>query len=146
VFCTQEEVGLRGSKIAANRIDADLFINLEGTVSADMPESKDHEKVTVLGNGPAISLIDRSSVYPREYIDKVIATAEKEGIPYQLRGTGAGGTDAASYNQAKAGTPVIGLAVPCRYLHSPVSVCDIRDYQNLVKLVKALIIKFQEDN
>lgn len=145
VFCTQEEVGLRGSSVAANRVFADLFINLEGTVSADMPSTDEHERVTVLGNGPALSLIDRGSVYLKEHVNKLIAVAEENGIPYQFRGTGSGGTDAANYHTAHGGTPVLGLSTPCRYLHSPVSVCDKRDYENTVKLVHAFIKKYGEE-
>ncbi|MCL2407894.1 MAG: M20/M25/M40 family metallo-hydrolase, partial [Defluviitaleaceae bacterium] len=145
IFCTQEEVGLRGSAIAANRVKVDMYINLEGTVSADMPSTEnDYDKVTILGKGPALSLIDRTTIYIREYIDKIVAVAEENGIPYQYRATGMGGTDAGRYQHAGTGTPVIGLATPCRYLHSPVSVCDIRDYENKVKLVKAFIQKFGE--
>ncbi|MCL2702134.1 MAG: M42 family metallopeptidase [Defluviitaleaceae bacterium] len=142
IFCSQEEVGLRGSAVAANRAHVDVYINLEGTVSADMPSTDAHERVTVLGKGPALSLIDRTSVYLKEYINKIVAAAEENGIPYQYRATGAGGTDAANYHVAHGGTPVIGLATPCRYLHSPVSVCDLRDYENTVKLVRAFIQKY----
>ncbi|MDR1704521.1 MAG: M42 family metallopeptidase [Clostridiales bacterium] len=145
VFCVQEEVGLRGSMAAANRVSADMFVNLEGTVSADMPPNEDYEKVTVLGDGPALSLIDRSSVYLKEYVNKMTAVAEENAIPYQFRRTGAGGTDAGNYHTAHGGTPVIGVAVPCRYLHSPVSVMDKRDYENAIKLVKAFINKYGEE-
>jgi endoglucanase len=110
-----------------------------------MPESKDYEKVTVLGKGPAISLIDRSSIYIRKYVDMITETANEAGIPWQYRATGSGGTDAGSYHTAQGGTPVIGMAIPCRYIHSPVSVCDIRDYDNMLKLVHAFINKHGED-
>jgi len=53
--------------------------------------------------------------------------------------SGAGGTDAGRFHTAKGGTPCIGIAVPCRYIHSPVSVMDIRDYENLLKLVKEYV-------
>ena len=139
VFCAQEEAGLRGSVAAAYQIDADLVINLEGTVCADTEGTPSHRQVTRQGDGPAVSLADRSSVYLRPYIDAITACAERAGIPYQYRGSGAGGTDAASYHQAKTGVPVIGLAVPCRYIHSPVSVMDIRDYRHLIALIKEYI-------
>jgi len=148
VFCVQEEVGLRGSATASNHVFADLVLNLEGTVCADtwntddMPE---HLRVTVLGQGPAISLKDRTSIYLKKYYEQVIAVAEENNIPYQFRGSGAGGTDAFSYHVAHGGTPVVGLAVPCRYLHTPVSVCDIRDYENLVLLLNKFISKYNEE-
>jgi endoglucanase len=136
VFTAQEEIGLRGSSVAANRLDADIVINLEGTISADMEDVDPEREVTVLGKGPALSLIDRRSIYFREYLDEIIECATKNGIPFQYRRTGAGGTDAGSFHTAKTGTPCIGVAVPCRYIHSPVSVMDARDYENAIKLIK----------
>ena len=50
-----------------------------------------------------------------------------------------GGTDSGNYHTAHTGTPCIGIAVPCRYLHSPVSVMHVSDYENMVKLVAAYI-------
>ena len=138
VFSAQEEVGTRGAAAAANRIDADLVIVIEGTVCADT-EDDEEKRVTVQGRGPAISLVDRTSVYLRKYIDSLTECAEKNGIPYQYRRAGAGGTDAGRYHTAKGGTPCVGVAVPCRYIHSPVSVMDKRDYENLIKLLKIYI-------
>ena len=139
VFCVQEEVGLRGSVTAAYCVDADLAINFEGTVGADLEGIPEHEHVTTQGAGPALSLIDGTSVYLKKYVDEIVKVAEDNNIPYQFRRTGMGGTDAYNFHGAKGGTPCIGVAVPCRYLHSPVSVMDLRDYENLIKLVEAYL-------
>ncbi len=136
VFSVQEEVGTRGAAVAANRISADLVLIVEGTICADTSGVDPHNQVTVQGKGPVVSLVDRGSIYLKPYVDSVIKVAEANGLPWQYRKTGMGGTDATRYHTAKGGTPVIGLAVPVRYIHSPVSVLDFRDYENLVKLVK----------
>ncbi|MCL2840598.1 MAG: M42 family metallopeptidase [Defluviitaleaceae bacterium] len=135
IFCVQEEVGLRGSAVAAKGLHADLVINFEGTICADTEGVPVHEHVTTSGAGPCLSLMDRSSIYNKKYIESIVAVAEKNKIPYQYRRTAMGGTDAGSYHTAGAGIPCIGIAVPCRYIHSPVSVMDKNDYENLVKLV-----------
>ncbi|MCL2016289.1 MAG: M20/M25/M40 family metallo-hydrolase [Defluviitaleaceae bacterium] len=142
IFCVQEEIGVRGSMVAANRVNADLYINLEGTIGADLDGIKPHEHVTTQGGGPAISVMDRSSLYFRKHIDEIIAVAEKNGIPWQYRRSGMGGTDARNYHLAKTGTPVIGLAVPCRYIHSPVSTMHKSDFENLVRLVRVYVAEF----
>lgn len=139
VFCVQEEVGLRGSIVAAKSLDADIVINLEGTIGADTEGIEKREHVTTQGAGPALSLMDRTSVYLKKHIDEIVAVAEKNKIPYQFRRSAMGGTDAGSYHTAKSGTPCIGLAVPCRYIHSPVSVMHKHDYDNLIKLVECYI-------
>ena len=141
-FNVQEEVGLRGSFISAYQVHADLVLNLEGTVCADTMGVKGHQTVTVQGLGPAISMLDKSSIYLKKYYEALIAVAEKNNIPYQMRRTGMGGTDAANYHTARDGTPVIGLAVPCRYIHSPVSVVDKRDLENYTALVQKFIVAY----
>ncbi len=143
VFTVQEEIGMRGSITAANQVFADLVLNLEGTVCADH-ETDENFHVTSLGCGPAISLRDRNSVYLKPYRDFAVNTAKKHGIPCQFRRTDAGGTDAANFHVAHSGTPVIGLAVPSRYIHSPVSVIDKRDYENLVSLIGHIIADYAD--
>ena len=140
VFCVQEEVGLRGSAVAANQVFADLIINIEATVCADSEDIDEHLRVTTHGAGPALSIIDRTSIYQKEHYDTIIETAKAEGIPIQFRRTGVSGTDAGNYHLAHGGTPVIGIAVPCRYIHTPISMCDRRDYENLIALIKAYLV------
>jgi endoglucanase len=138
VFTVQEEAGLRGAAVAANRVEADIAVIIEGTVCADTAEP-DERQVTVQGQGPVISMADSSSLYPKKHIDAVTGIAKAHGIPFQFKRLAVGGTDAGRFHQAKGGMPCIGLAAPCRYIHSPVSVIDMRDYENLVKLVKLYI-------
>jgi len=88
IFTVQEETGLRGAAAAANRIDADLAIVVEGTVCADT-EDEDARTVTVQGCGPVVSLADNASVYQKKYIESITACAKLNGIPFQYRRTGA---------------------------------------------------------
>ena len=141
-FVVQEEVGLRGSAIAAYQIDADIVLNLEGTIAADSMGIKDHQTVNVQGNGPSLSMIDRTSIYLQKYIDAIVEVADKNSIPYQFRRSQMGGTDAAHYHTAHGGTPVIGLAVPCRYIHSPVSVVDKADLENFLNLAEKFVFAY----
>ncbi len=139
VFTAQEEVGCRGSAVASNNITADIAIIVEGTICADTIKEEHDKSVTYMGKGPAVSLLDRGTVYRKDCVERVLGTAQAQGIPIQVRRTGMGGTDAMRFSQAKEGMAVIGLAVPCRYIHSPVSVVDLNDYENLIKLLKALV-------
>ena len=139
IFCVQEEIGLRGSAVAAKSLEADIVINIEGTICADTEGVKKHDHVTTQGAGPSISLMDRASIYQKKYIEAIVSAAEKNNIPYQYRRSIMGGTDAGNYQTSKAGIPCINIAVPCRYVHSPVSVMHKSDYENLVKLVACYI-------
>ncbi len=141
-FVVQEEVGLRGSKVVANRVKADLVLNLEGTISADTLVENEKDAVTTLGKGPALSLKDGTSIYLKEHRVFVENVAKKYDIPYQYRKSAMGGTDAFSYHTAQGGTPVVNISVPCRYLHSPVSIADKKDIENLKKLVIKVIKEY----
>ncbi|MCL1998075.1 MAG: hypothetical protein FWG65_04825 [Turicibacter sp.] len=139
IFCTQEEVGLRGSAVAAKALRADLVINIEGTICADLEGIDPQDHVTTQGAGPCLSLADRSSIYQTKYLDEIVAVADQHKIPWQYRRSGMGGTDSGRYHTAHTGTPCIGIAVPCRYIHSAVSTMDKRDYENLNRLIQAYI-------
>ncbi|MFV0520002.1 MAG: M42 family metallopeptidase [Lachnospirales bacterium] len=140
-FVVQEEIGTRGSIITSNQIDVDFVINLEGTISADTLAKEEKDFVTVLGCGPVVSLIDAKTIYLKEHRDKLIKVCDKYNIPYQYRKSSMGSTDSGNYQKAHGGTPVVNVAVPCRYIHSPVSIADKRDIENL----KILVMKFIEE-
>ncbi len=136
VFTVQEEVGLRGAQVAAYTVDPDVGIALEGTLADDLPkEDADVSPTTALGKGPAITVMDRSYITPPRLLRHFIESAESEGIPYQLKQPGIGGTDAGGIHRARAGVPAITVAVPCRYIHSPVSLLRRSDLESLANLV-----------
>lgn len=135
VFTVQEEIGLRGAEIAAYQLDSDLVIVLEGTTCSDVADVEPHFQVTTLGRGPAISIMDQTSIYQRKYVQSVIETAKKYNIPWQYRRTTFGGNDAGKFHLSKTGTPCVSIAVPCRYIHSPVSVLSKKDLEATKKLV-----------
>ena len=145
VFTVMEEVGLVGAGPAAYEINPDIAIILEGTVCYEMPKLETHLIPTSLGNGPAISLIDRSTIYNPKFRNKVVEIAEKNKIPYQHRKTSMGGNDSGKIHTSKTGCLTTTISVPCRYIHSPVSVMSLEDYNNTYKLAKALITSFHKE-
>lgn len=136
VFTVQEEVGLRGAGVAAFALQPDMALVLEGTTASDVPESEEHEQNTTVGAGPAISVIDRAGIATKSMVKGLVEVAEKHGIPYQLRRTNFGGTDAGRINTTGAGIPAATVAVPCRYIHSPVSIASSKDLENTLKLAE----------
>lgn len=136
-FSAQEEVGLRGAKVAAFRLQPDLAFALEGTVCDDTPKEQDISPTTRLGGGPAISLMDRSFIADRRLVELLTSTARAQGIPYQFKQPGVGSTDAGAIHLAGAGVPAVAVSVPCRYIHGPVSMLSLQDFDHLVALMKA---------
>lgn len=139
VFTVQEEVGFRGAIAAASRIEPDIALIFEGTTANDMPEEKPHQAVTQVGKGPAISVIDGATIVKPEMIKALVIAAKAANVPYQLRQGARGGTDAGAVHKSGIGCVVGGISVPCRYIHSPVSVASVADYENAIKLADAFL-------
>lgn len=55
-------------------------------MAADVSDSEPHLVSTELGKGPAISLMDRTTLYDKKIINKIVKIAEENGVPYQLEG------------------------------------------------------------
>lgn len=135
VFAVQEEVGERGSRIGAVNTKADIAIALEGTICADMPNIPKHLRATEIGKGPAISIMDLTSIFDTDIAEDIMDVGDNLDIPYQRRKAIAGGNDAASFHSAGTGAKIATMSVPCRYIHSSVSVASKADVQNTVRLL-----------
>lgn len=136
-FSVQEEVGDRGALSSAFEVEPDIGVALEGTICADMPSVPKHLRATEIGKGPAISMMDKTSIFDYELTNSIIKVAEEESIPYQRRKATAGGNDAGAMVSTKDGARVVTVSVPCRYIHSAISVASKDDFNNTVKLMKA---------
>ena len=145
VFTTMEEVGLRGARVAGYSVMPDVAFVFEGTICDDSPKERDVSPTTEVGKGPAISLMDRSVIADRRLVRLVIETAEAEGIPYQFKQPGKGGTDAGAIHLAKTGVPTVTVSVPSRYIHSPVSILSKRDFEDTVKLIASAFLRLTPD-
>ncbi|MFN2155590.1 MAG: M42 family metallopeptidase [Anaerolineae bacterium] len=145
VFTTMEEVGLRGAQVAAYRVMPDAALALEGTICDDGPREEDTSPTTAVGKGPAISPMDRSVIADRRLVRLLVETAEAEGIPYQFKQPGMGGTDAGAIHLAKTGVPSVPVSVPSRYIHSPVCMLSKDDLNNTVRLMTATLQRMTPD-
>lgn len=145
VFTVMEEVGLVGAGPAAYEVNPDISLILEGTLCYDMPKLDTHLVPTYLNNGPAISLIDRTTIYNKELRNFIVNLARKHNIPFQYRKTSMGGNDSGKIHVAKAGSLTATISVPCRYIHSPVSVMSKEDYNNTFKLLKVVLPELERE-
>ena len=136
VFTVQEEVGLRGARVAAYAVEPDCAIALEGTIADDLPKKKDVSPTSQLGKGPVVSVMDHSFIAHPGMLRHLVAVAESKSIPYQFKQPGIGGTDAGAIHLTKEGVPSLAVAVPCRYIHSPVALLNLKDFDHTVALVR----------
>ena len=140
VYTAQEEVGLRGAATAAVERGGILFnLNLEGTTCDDRNVKKTYSPSTELGKGPAITVMDRTIITNRKLLDWTRELARVRSIPFQLKRTVTGGTDAGRIHLAGEGIPSITVAVPVRYIHSPWGILSRKDFDNYIRLASAIV-------
>ncbi len=149
-FAVQEEVGLRGAKIAAHRLKPDMAIALEGTTAHDIPlgdaDPDDLMKAnpaTRMGNGPVISVLDPRFITPPQLLNFARETARKHNIPFQHKTALGGGTDVGAIHLVHSGVPSLVVSMPCRYIHSPQALLNLTDYANMLKLVQTMLHEIQ---
>ena len=138
-FTVQEEVGLRGAKVAAKGMGPDYAVVIEGTTCNDMTGIPENLRVTKSGNGAAISILDSASKANRELVDLLISSAESRGIPWQFKASTAGGNDAGAIYLTDGGIKTASVSVPCRYIHSPVCVMSKADFDSCKKIVEGFL-------
>ncbi len=137
-FTTCEEVGLRGASGAAYTIHPDLALVLEATMG-DTPGFPAHKQPTRLGKGAAVTIADNRIIVPRHLVRFLQQTAVRENIDHQYKTPIYGGTDAGAVHLSRGGVPTAVLSVPCRYIHSPVSLFRWTDYDAVARLAIAFI-------
>ncbi len=147
VFTVQEEVGLRGATAATMGIDPDFAINLDVTLACDVPGSAAHERITDLGKGTAIKIIDGRTICDYRMVEFMKQTATKHNIKHQLEVLPKGGTDTASMQQfARGGSIAGGISIPCRYLHQVIEMVNKEDVRGSIDLLKASILSMDAFN
>ena len=139
IFTVGEEIGLLGSSVVMEELDLDAAIILEGTTAGDLPNVDRDRWATHLGDGPVLTFFHRGYVVDKRVLDSLVETAEKNGIPYQMKRRTAGGTDAASIAKTGRGAPSGVVSVPSRYIHSPLSVINLKDYESTFNLMKNFV-------
>ena len=135
-FTVQEEVGLRGARVAAWAEKPDAAVVLECTGANEVPTTRDTSPSTRLGMGPAITLRDTSFIADSRLVELFRTAAREKSIPHQYKQPNIGGTDAGSIHRARDGVPSLTVAVPARYIHSPCAILDLDDFENTAALAR----------
>jgi len=136
-FAVSEETGLRGARTAAFQIAPQVALAVEGTVAADLPGIPPTRSATTVGAGAAITIADQSAIISAKMVQALEGLAQRHEIRYQLKVPMFGGTDAGAIQTSRAGVLAGVVSVPVRYIHSPVSLMTLSDYEQVVGLVSA---------
>ncbi len=140
VFTVQEEVGIRGAQAAALKIQPDFGFGLDTTIAYDTPGAKEHEKITGLGNGVAIKVMDSSTICDYRMVRYMKEIADKNRIKWQTEILTAGGTDTAAIQRYTSGGSISGaVSIPTRHIHQVIEMCHKQDIEGGIKLLKTCI-------
>lgn len=140
VFTVQEEVGLRGALPGTFGVDPHIGLALDTTVAGDTPGNSAEQRVTSLGGGAAIKVMDGSVICSKEVVDTLTVLAKKNRVRHQFEILPRGGTDAGAMQRARAGVKTAAISVPTRYLHTVTESVHTGD----VEAVELLLRKFLE--
>ncbi len=146
-FTAQEEIGLRGARVAVQRLRPDSAIVLEGTYAYDVPDPTLEAEAgdlpanpgTRFGGGAVITLSDRQMITDPRAFAFLRETAAENGIPHQIKTMDGGGTDGGAIHLAGTGLPTMPISAPCRYIHTPNALLNLGDYDSVLRLSQAVL-------
>ncbi len=140
IFSTQEEVGLRGARAAANSLHPDVALAIDTTAVSDTPEPM-MDKTLSLGDGAGIKIMDFSLIAAKKVWKFLEQLAEEQNIPHQMEVFLGIGTDGGTLHMdVEGGVPTGVISIPTRYAHSSVEMMDWGDFEASENLLGAFML------
>jgi len=140
VFTVQEEVGIRGAQVATLAIKPDFGFGLDTTIAYDVPGASAHEKITELGKGAAIKIMDSQTICDYRMVRYMKELAEKKNITTQVEILPAGGTDTMGIQRFTPGGSIAGaVSIPTRHIHQVIEMAHKEDILQSIELLSACI-------
>ncbi|UCG01378.1 MAG: hypothetical protein JSW11_17385 [Candidatus Heimdallarchaeota archaeon] len=130
VTTVEEEAGARGAKTAAQKIQPDMALILDITYD---------EHPVAMGQGPVITLSDRSSLLSTHVRDYLLELARNNKVPIQTEVWNIGGTDAGPVRVIGAGIPTIPVLTATKNNHTPIEMACIDDCYSVVQFCQLII-------
>ncbi len=144
-FVVQEESMILEAAPVVNQIDPDVVIGVDGTLPFDTPDVEGQQSEINLGKGPCIKLMDairgKIAYLPNCELTKAITRfMEEHALPYQSEIVIGLSTAVSLVPLMNKGIKTAALSLPIRYHHSAVEVADLNDLENLIYLMRLLLI------
>lgn len=142
LLSTQEEMGLRGAGVLAERLShADCVICFEGTPADDtiLPRS---EAQAILGEGPQLRLVDKTAIAHPKFVKKIRQLADEAGLKYQVAVRRGGGTNMGKYQHSTRAIDSSVLGVPVRYIHANTGIAKYEDFLSAMEFAKVILIDY----
>lgn len=145
VSTVQEEIGLRGAKTSAFSIDPQLGIAVDVTHATDCPTIEEAKFGRVkVGSGPV--LFRGPNVNPVMY-RQLSDLSIQYSIPSQTNGIArAASNDGNALQISRGGVATAIVAIPNRYMHTPVEVISLDDLDNAAELIAKFCVSLNADS
>lgn len=130
----QEEIGLRGAQMIAERIKPDLAIVTDvcHDTTTPMIDLKVHGDFK-MGAGPVLTV---GPAVQNNVLKRIIDTAKENKIPFQRAAASRStGTDTDAFAYSNQGVPSALISLPLRYMHTTVEMVAKEDVENVIKLI-----------
>ena len=134
----QEEVGLRGARVAAGHLQPSCAVSIDVCHGTSPGVSED---AFPCGKGPVVTI--GPNLNPK-LTKKLLNIASENNIEVQLEVCpGDTGTDAWEIQIAGRGVPVGLISMPLRYMHGNYEVVDCNDIENGAKLISMFVSAYK---
>jgi len=145
VNSVQEEVGLRGATMIANRIKPDVAVVTDVTHDTHTPMLSPKELGDIkTGEGPTITY---APAVHNILQDLIIEAAEKKKIPLQREAVSRHtGTDTDAFAYSSEGVPSALISLPIRYMHTTVEMAHKEDIENVIRLIYETLRKIKKNH
>lgn len=142
VNSVQEEVGLRGARMIAERLSPNVAIVTDVTHDTTTPMIQPKAQgANKIGDGPVITYAPAVQNRLRE---RIVNTAEKHEIPFQrVARSGATGTDTDAFAYSNNGVPSALIALALRYMHTTVEMVHRDDVENVIRLIYESVLAIE---
>ncbi|MDR1971190.1 MAG: M20/M25/M40 family metallo-hydrolase [Treponema sp.] len=137
-FAAQEEVGLRGAVVTAQRVKPDIAIVFEGC-PADDTVVEPYAVQTAIKKGPMLRHIDAKMITNPRFQRLALDTAQAKGIPVQEAVRTGGSTNGGAIHLSGQAVPVIVIGIPVRYIHTHYGISAYSDFEHSVHLACHII-------
>ena len=130
----QEEIGLRGAQMIAERIQPDVAIVTDVTHCTQTPMMNKSEQGDVAaGKGPGVTY---GPAVQNNLLQRIIDTAEDKKIPLQrMAASRFTGTDTDAFAYSNMGVASALISLPLRYMHTTVEMVHKQDVEDCIRLI-----------
>ena len=145
VNSVQEEIGLRGAQMIAERIKPDVAIVTDVThdTSSPMYDKKKSGDINC-GDGPVLSY---APAVQNNLRDMIIDVADKNKIDFQrLASSRSSGTDTDAFAYSNEGVASALISLPLKYMHTTVETVHKDDVESVIKLMLEFVKQLKSDH